>query len=71
MFSAVNGYVDDVPLDQVRRFEEETLGLCARAIALLAAIADTKEISEVTAAKLHDMLKAFSAAFLMTTGSAA
>ena len=59
-----NGYLDDVPVDQVSRFESEFLGyLRARHAALLAAIADTGELSDESETALRDATDEFKQRF--------
>jgi F-type H+-transporting ATPase subunit alpha len=60
MFTGTNGYLDELPLADVQRFEKEFLEMMEMKHAdILLAIAETKELSKDTEAKLHSIAKEF------------
>ncbi|MDI6869824.1 MAG: F0F1 ATP synthase subunit alpha [Bacillota bacterium] len=65
IYTAVNGYLDDLPLKAVKQFENE-LQEYVRASHpdVLAAIRDQKVISEATEARLKDLILQFKESFL-------
>lgn len=65
IFVGTNGYLDDVPLDQVQRFEKEFLEFVeARHSDILGSIATTKDLTKETEEKLHTVAKEFQQRFL-------
>jgi F-type H+-transporting ATPase subunit alpha len=72
IYSGVKGFIDEIPLAQVGRFEGELLELMRnRHRDVLDAIADSREISDATAQQLEGILKDFVASFTLSLGSAA
>ncbi|HXS99553.1 MAG TPA: F0F1 ATP synthase subunit alpha [Elusimicrobiota bacterium] len=64
IFAGTNGFVDDVPAAQVRRFESELFAYAdARHAATLKELADKKAIDDAIKAKLETLLKEFKAQF--------
>jgi F-type H+-transporting ATPase subunit alpha len=64
VFAGTNGYLDEIPVEHVQRFEKELLELMELKYApLLKEIAEKKELSEQTSQKLHAIVKEFSASF--------
>ncbi len=64
MYAAVNGHMDDVPVDRVREFEERLLGyLDTSKPEILASIQEKKDIDESTENALKDAIAAFKATF--------
>jgi len=64
LFAGTNGYLDEVPLQQVQRFEREFLEYMElKHRDVLNTIADSKELSDDTQKKLHAILKEFVASF--------
>jgi F-type H+-transporting ATPase subunit alpha len=64
VYAAVNGYMDDVPVDRIREFEERLLGYLETSKAeVLQAIEDTKDIDEANEAALKEGIVAFKATF--------
>ena len=64
IFSGVKGYLDEIPLEHVSRFEIEFLELMRnRHQGVLDAIADTKDLSDATTEQLNVILTEFSASF--------
>ncbi len=64
LFAGTNGYLDEVPIEHVQRFERELMQtMDLKYSALLAEIAEKKDLSEDLQKKLHDALKEFSASF--------
>jgi len=64
IFAGTNGYIDEVPIEDVRRYETELLELMElKHASLLSDIAQKKEISEDIQTRLQTLLKDFSASF--------
>ncbi len=64
IFAGTNGYLDEIPLEHVQRFERELLEMMQlRNANLLKTIAETKDIGEQTQKSLHEILKSFTASF--------
>jgi F-type H+-transporting ATPase subunit alpha len=64
IFAGTNGYLDEIPLDQVQRFEEEILELMElKYPEMLAEIAMKKDLSDDVTKKLHAILKEFTDSF--------
>ena len=64
VFAGTNGYLDEIPLEHVQRYERdlaEMLDLKYRD--MMEEIADKKDLSEDLQKRLHEILKAFSASF--------
>jgi F-type H+-transporting ATPase subunit alpha len=60
MFTGMNGYLDELPLEEVQRFEQEFLEMMDMKYAdVLGIIAETKELSKETETKLHTIAKEF------------
>ena len=64
LFAGTNGYLDEIPIEHVQRFERELLEtMDLKHAALLSEIAEKKDLPEDLQKKLHDALKAFSVSF--------
>jgi F-type H+/Na+-transporting ATPase subunit alpha len=64
IFTGVNGYLDDLPVEAVRRFEKEFLAFVAKNYAeVVHNIRTTKAISDTDTARLNDAAKQFKATF--------
>ena len=64
MYAAVNGHMDDVPVDRVREFEERFLGyLETSKPELMSAIQEKKDIDEAVEESLKEAIAAFKATF--------
>jgi F-type H+-transporting ATPase subunit alpha len=64
MYAAVNGYMDDIPVDRVRDFEERLLGYLETSKAdVMRTIQATKDYDEATEAALKEGIQAFKATF--------
>ena len=64
IFSGTNGYLDDLPVGAVRRFEEEFLAFVDKTYAeVLHNIRTTKALSDEDTKRLHEACKAFKAQF--------
>jgi F-type H+-transporting ATPase subunit alpha len=64
IYAAGNGYVDDVPVEDVRRFEAELYKYLENSRPeILPAIRDKKQIDDDLKGKLNDALKAFKGQF--------
>jgi F-type H+-transporting ATPase subunit alpha len=60
MFTGTNGYLDELPLSDVQRFEKEFLEMMDMKYAgVLGTIAETKELSKETETRLHTIAKEF------------
>jgi len=67
IFSGVKGFIDDVPLDQVARFEREFIEhMRARHQDVLNAIAQEKKLSDELTENLNSILKDFTASFKLS-----
>ena len=64
IFAATNGYLDDIPVDQVRRFEAEMLRFVADQYPdVPVSITQTRALSEDMAGTLRQAITAFKAQF--------
>ena len=64
IFAGTNGYLDEIPLEHVQRFEREILELMELKYQnILNEIADTKDLSDQLQQNLHAILKDFVASF--------
>ena len=64
MYAAVNGFMDDVPVDRVREFEERFIGyLETSKPELMSAIQEKKDIDEAVEESLKEAIAAFKATF--------
>ncbi|MGA9117472.1 MAG: F0F1 ATP synthase subunit alpha [Bacteroidota bacterium] len=64
IFAGTGGYLDEIPLEDVRRYEEELLELLElRHRDLLDGIASTRDLTEDITRRLHALLKEFTAVF--------
>jgi F-type H+-transporting ATPase subunit alpha len=64
LYAAVNGYADDIPLEQVRSFEEELHAFMDRSHPdVLADIREARELSARIEERLRFLLDEFHAAF--------
>ena len=64
MYAAVNGHMDDVPVDRVREFEERFIGyLETSKPELMSAIQEKKDIDEAVEESLKEAITAFKATF--------
>ena len=69
LWSGSSGGLDDVPLEDVRRFETEFLDFVGREHAdLLASIADTNDLSDDTVSGLESALGSFKGQFVTSSG---
>ena len=65
IWAATNGYVDDLPVPQVRRFEAEFMAfLDVNAPEVLRGIRDTKVLSDEAKAQLKNQVAAFKETFV-------
>jgi F-type H+-transporting ATPase subunit alpha len=64
IYAAVNGFMDDVPVDRIREFEERLIGYLETSKAdVMKTIQDTKDYDEATEASLKEGITAFKATF--------
>jgi F-type H+-transporting ATPase subunit alpha len=64
IFAGTNGYLDDIPLEHVGRFERELHEMMdLKQAALLAEIGEKKDLPEDLQKKLHAAVKEFAASF--------
>jgi F-type H+-transporting ATPase subunit alpha len=69
IWAAGNGYLDDVPVEDIRRFETEFLDYLRRQQAgVLQAIRETRDLPEDTATALKDAIGEFRKSFQTTAG---
>jgi F-type H+/Na+-transporting ATPase subunit alpha len=69
VWAGTNGYLDDVPIEDVRRFEAEFLNELGRSHAgIYDAIRETGDLSEDTIVALKDAIDRFRAAFETSSG---
>jgi F-type H+/Na+-transporting ATPase subunit alpha len=60
MFAGTNGYLDELPIQDVQRFEREFLEMMdLRYPEVLNTIAEVKDLSKDIEAKLHTIVKEF------------
>jgi len=72
IFAGVNGYLDPVPVGEVRRYEKELLVFAHEQNgAVMHDLAAKKDIPAELEQRLHAMIKEFTAQFLKTTGAQA
>jgi F-type H+-transporting ATPase subunit alpha len=72
IWAATNGYVDDLPVPQVRRFEAEFMAfLDVNAPEVLRGIRDTKVLSDDTKAQLKAQIAAFKETFVASLNQTA
>ena len=64
MYAATRGYMDDVPVDQVRAFEQAFLDFVRTSHAdILTDLATKKTIDDAVEARLKEVIAAFKATF--------
>jgi F-type H+-transporting ATPase subunit alpha len=63
IFAGINGYLDEVPVEQVPRFQDELREHMRTESSILAAIRDQKELSDELTEKLHAEIKRFAGMF--------
>ena len=64
IYAGVNGYLDKLPLDRIRAFEDGFLAaLRSKSADLLASVRSSKDLSDADAAKLKAAADSFSASF--------
>ena len=67
MFTGTNGYLDELPLTEVQRFEKEFLEMMEMKYSnVLDTIAETKELSKDLETNLHSIAKDFIQKFKVT-----
>ena len=60
VYAGVNGYLDPIPVERARAFEEGLLGAMRTQHAdILAAIRDSRDLSDDTAGKLKAVVEGF------------
>jgi F-type H+-transporting ATPase subunit alpha len=70
IFAGTNGYLDEIPLEQVSRFEKELLELMELKHAdILQVIAEKKDLSDETTEKLKSIVRAFTDSFKASPGA--
>jgi F-type H+-transporting ATPase subunit alpha len=69
IFAATNGYIDSIPLENVREFEDEFLDLMeTKHKALLSSIIEVKDITDTIKKDLNEVLTSFSERFKAIRG---
>jgi len=67
LFAGVNGFIDEVPLDQVARYEQEYIEYVqARHPEIINEIADEKQLSDELQEKMKAILKEFTNSFMLS-----
>ncbi len=70
IFAGTNGYLDEIPIDEVKRYELELLEMMdMKHSDLLLSIAETKELSEELTKNLHAILQQFTDRFKVSVKS--
>jgi F-type H+-transporting ATPase subunit alpha len=68
VFAGTNGYLDVIPVEDVQRYEQEMHEFIEMKSAdIYATISSTKDLSDVTVNKLHELLKEFAGRFKVTS----
>jgi F-type H+/Na+-transporting ATPase subunit alpha len=70
IYAGVNGYLDQIPVEQVPRFQEELRESLRAEESILKTIRESGELSDDTIAKLDDELKKFAKSFNVETETA-
>jgi F-type H+-transporting ATPase subunit alpha len=69
VWAGTSGYLDDVPIEDISRFEEEFLGTLGRKHpGVYQSISETGELSEDTSTALKDAIEDFRRGFEITGG---
>jgi F-type H+-transporting ATPase subunit alpha len=64
IYAGVNGYLDPIPLNRVRAFEDGILSLLrGKHVDILNKIRDTRDLDDATMAKLKDVVDSFAKSF--------
>jgi F-type H+/Na+-transporting ATPase subunit alpha len=63
IYAGVNGYLDEIPVPQIPRFQDELREFLRSEGTILKDIRETKDLSDETAAKLEEALKQFRRTF--------
>ena len=64
IYAGVNGYLDPLPVNRIRAFEDGLLGTLRNEHSdILNQIRDARDLSDATAAKLKGVVEAYSKAF--------
>ena len=64
MYAAVNGYMDDIPVDRVRDFESSLIGFLETSKAeILQSIQDQKDIDDATEKALQEAINSVKKTF--------
>jgi F-type H+/Na+-transporting ATPase subunit alpha len=68
IYAGVNGYLDPIPVDRVRGFEDGLLGaLRSQHVDILNAIRDSRDLDDATAAKLKAVVDGFAKSYVQAT----
>jgi F-type H+-transporting ATPase subunit alpha len=64
IYAGVNGYLDPLPVERVRAFEDGLLGtLRGRHADILGAIRDSRDLDDATSTKLKAVVEAYAKTF--------
>ena len=64
IYAGVNGYLDPLPVERARAFEEGLLGCCATSMPISStAIRDTRDLDDATAGKLKGVVDGYAKTF--------
>ena len=65
LFEGVNGYLDDIPVPQIQRFQDELREYMRTDESVLAKIRETGDLDEETEQKLRDEIEKFTKSFVV------
>jgi F-type H+-transporting ATPase subunit alpha len=65
LFAGVNGYLDDIPVPQIQRFQDELREYMRTDESVLAKIRETGDLDEETEQKLRDEIEKFTKSFVV------
>jgi F-type H+-transporting ATPase subunit alpha len=65
LFAGVNGYLDDIPVPQIQRFQDELREYMRTDESVLAKIRETGDLDEETEQKLRDEIEKFKKSFVV------
>jgi F-type H+-transporting ATPase subunit alpha len=63
IYAGINGYLDKLPVNRVRAFEDGLLAKLRGEKSVLEAIRSSKDVSDATGAKLKELVESFAASF--------
>jgi F-type H+-transporting ATPase subunit alpha len=63
LYAGINGYLDDIPTDQVSRFQDELRENLRSEASILKTIRETKDLTDETSATLNAAIEKFKGMF--------